>query len=353
MLLDLARESSSDKRRELLRDVTDVLLSDPAALTGANCAVFDDIVGTVLSDLTNEVRAELSRTLADAPLPLGKSARQLAMDDEIEIARAMIERSSVLSDNDLLEVVTQKSQAHLMAVTKRRTLGERVSAALVDHGEDKVVASLLSNAGTRIDRATYEKVAERAQTSAIIQTPFVQRASVPLDLLNDVYASVSTNLRQEILKRYECVSPDEFEAALERSKNRLAKVYGALPKDFEQASRALKALERNGDLKPVTLVRLMREGPESRTLFLLSLAKLTDADYASVVRVFDAQDVDALALLCRAANFERALFMTLSLGVVGDSMATAKIEGFGGLYDKVPVLSAQRAIRFWKVRAAG
>ena len=350
LLLDLAKETSSDKRRELLRNVTDMFLADPAGLTGANCAAFDEIVGAVVSDLTTEVRSELSRTLSESPLPLGQTARQLAMDD-IEVARPMLERSAALTESDLLEVVATKSQDHMLAMTKRQSIGERISEALVARGEDTVVASLLSNNGAKIDRATYEKVAERAQTSTILQAPFVRRQSVPLDLLNDVYASVTTELRHEILKRYENVSPQELDAALERSKNRLAKVYGALPPDFDAAQRHLRKLEREGQLKPALLVRLMREGAESRTLFLLAFGKLADAEYAVVARVFEARDVDALALLCRAAGFDRALFVTLSLSLAGEDRGIAKVDEFGALYEKVPVLSAQRAVRFWKVRA--
>jgi uncharacterized protein (DUF2336 family) len=351
MLLDLAKENSSDKRRELLRNVTDMFLSDPTGMTGANCAAFDEIVGAVVSDLESDVRFELSRTLSESPLPLGKTARQLAMDD-IEIARPMIERSNALTETDLLDVVATKSQDHMLAMTKRTTLGERVSGALVERGEDNVVASLLSNNGAKIDRVTYEKVAERAQTSTVLHAPFVRRQSVPLDLLNDVYASVAGDLRQEILKRYETVSPDELDAALERSKTKLSKAYGALPQDFETQQRQLRKLEREGTLNPSLLVRLMREGVESRTLFLLAFGKLADAQFAVVARVFDSKDIDALALLCRAAGFDRALFVTLSLAVAGEDRGLAKVEEFSALYEKVPLVSAQRAVRFWKVRAS-
>jgi uncharacterized protein (DUF2336 family) len=169
--------------------------------------------------------------------------------------------------------------------------------------------------------------------------------------LNDVYASVATELRHEILKRYESVSPQELDAALERSKNRLAKAYGALPPDMDAAQRQLRKLERERQLTPTLLVRLMREGVESKTLFLLVFGKLADAEYPIVARVFEGRDVDALALLCRAAGFDRALFVTLSLSLAGEDRGIAKVDEFGALYERVPVLSAQRAVRFWKVRA--
>ena len=350
LLLHMAKLPSSDKRRELLRQITDMFLNNPDGHTAVSYAAFDEIAGTVIADFTSEVRSELARTLAESSLPLRRTARQLAMDD-IEIARPVLEGWNALTETDLLDVVRTKSQDHMIAVTKRAEIGEKISSALVAHGEDRVVASLLSNEGATIDRDTYEKVTERCQDNTVLHAPLVRRQGVPLDLLNDLYASVAVELRQEILKHYEGVSPQELDAALERSRSRVSKLYGALPGDFEIAERELKMLEKTGDLKPALLVRLMRDGPKSRTLYLLAVAKLTDTDYEVISRLMEARDVDAFALLCRAAGFDRALFLTLSLSVVGEGHMMSKLDDFGALYERVPVMTAQRAVRFWKLRA--
>jgi len=350
LLMKMAKEPSSEKRRELLRQITDMFLTDPGGHSAASYAAFDEIAGTLISDFTFEVRSELAQTLTKSSLPLGRTARRLAMDD-IEIARPVLESWNALTESDLLDVVGTKSQDHMKAVTKRAEIGERVSGALVEHGEDRVVAELLSNKEAKINRETYEKVTERSRNSTILQAPLVRRKGVPLDLLNDLYASVAVELRQQILKQYEEVSPQELDAALERSRTRVSKTYGALPEDFEIAQRQLKVLEKAGELKAALLVRLMRDGPKSRTLYLLALAKLTDTDYEVVCRLMEAHDVDALALLCRAAGFDRPLFVTLSLAVANDDHAMSKLEEFGTLYEQVPVMTAQRAVRFWKLRA--
>lgn len=351
LLLELAKETSSDKRRDLLREITGMLARDPGMQTLANCSAFDEIAVAVVADLESEARLEISRMFAQTTLPLGRTARQLAMD-EIGIARPVLEHSSALSDKDLVDVASTRSQEHLMAVSRRSSIAELVSDALVTHGEDRVVASLLVNRGAQIARETYERVAVRAESSAILQAPLIRRQGVPLDLLNDLYVAVVPTLRQEILKQYENVSPAELEAALERSRKRVAKAYGGLPEDLEAARLELRKLERGGHIQPPVLVRLMREGAQSRTLFLLAFAQLTEADYPLVRRLVDTRDVDAMALLCRAAGFDRALFVTLSLLVVSDENGRVNLEEFGKLYERVPVETAQRAVRFWKVRAA-
>ena len=348
LLLDLAKEGSSEKRRELLRQITDVFLAHPTDRSEKEAMLFDEIVGAVASDLETQVRIELSRKVADSTGPLRRTARRLAMD-EIEVARPVLERSRSLTESDILEVIDKKSQDHMLAVTKRPDIGEKVSSALVKKGEDHVVVSLLQNATAKIDRETYERVAERVETSRLLHAPFVRNANVPLDMLNTVYLRVEGDLRREIMRKFHGVSPAELEAALEASRTHLSSAYGALPSDYALAQDHVSKLSKAGALKPAVLVQLLRE--ERRTAFMIAFAQMVDVDFELGQRLVDAQDLDALAMLCRGAGFDRGLFVTICIMVANAGGGLSKTEEFGQLYEQVPVAAAQRALRFWKVRA--
>ena len=348
LLLDLAKEGSSEKRRELLRQITDVFLAQPNDRSDKEALLFDEIVGAVASDLETQVRIELSRKVADSPGPLRRTARRLAMDD-IEVARPVLERSRSLTETDILEVIEQKSQDHMLAVTKRPDIGERVSSALVTKGEDRVLVSLLQNSTAKMDRETYERVAERAELNPVLHAPFVRNANVPLDMLNNVYLRVENDLRREIMRKFHGVSPAELEAALEASRTHLSSAYGALPADYATAKDYIAKLSNAGQLKPPVLVQLLRE--ERRTAFLIAFAQLVDIDFNLGQRLVDAKDLDALAMLCRGAGFDRGLFVTICIIVADQGGGLSKTEEYGAIYEQVPVAAAQRALRFWKVRA--
>ncbi len=350
LLLELAKEGSSEKRRELLRQITDVFLADPPERSDRESMLFDEIVAAVSADLETQVRIELAKKVAVSNVPVQRTARRLAMD-VIEVARPVIERSKALTEADILDVIKEKSQDHMLAVTKRPDIGESVSSALVAKGEDRVVASLLENRTARMDRKTYEKVAERAEVSPVLHAPFVRNAHMPLDLLNNVYLKVENSLRREIMRKFHGVSPQELEAALEASRNHLSTAYGALPDDYQLAKDQVAAAEKKGALKPPVLVQLLREN--KKTAFLLAFAQLVDVEFDLGRRLVDAKDMDALAMLCRGAGFDRGLFVTLCILVLGDSGGLSKTEQYGQLYEQVPVAAAQRALRFWKVRAKG
>ncbi len=350
LLLDLAREGSSEKRRELLRQITDVFLAQPEQRSENESILFDEIIGAVAQDLETQVRIELSRKVSISVAPLRRTARRLAMDD-IAVAAPVLERSRSLTETDILEVIDKKSQDHMMAVTRRPDIGEKVSSALVEKGEDRVVVSLLQNNTARLDRETYQRVAERAEINPVLHAPFVRNANVPLDMLNNVYLRVELDLRREIMRKFHGVSPAELEAALEASRNHLSSAYGALPSDFQAAKDLVGKIDKAGSLKPPVLVQLLRE--ERRTAFGVAFAQLVDVEFDLAQRLVDSKDLDALAMLCRGAGFDRGLFVTICIMIAGAGGGIGKTHEYGEIYEEVPVSAAQRALRFWKVRAKG
>jgi uncharacterized protein (DUF2336 family) len=351
LLKNLASSNSSDERRELLRQVTDALTNNARAPSEAEFAELDQVLSMVASEYSTQVRTEFARLVATSVSRFCNATEQFAMD-EIEVASPVLRHSSALTEETLLRVVAEKSQAHILAVTKRDNVSERLSEAIVDKGSDEVVSSLLANERARISDATYETVARRAETSTILQAPLVRRQGVPIDLLNGLYQKVEAGLRREIVEKFSSVSPGDLEKAFERSRNRVTTAFRQMPDDLAQAQKRLAMLDDNLQLLPAVLPSLLREGKASRTLFKLALARLVEASYDVIEPVVDTPDIDTLALLCRGSGFDRALFVTLAIGLDTTDKGLGRADEFGKLYESVPVETAQRAIRFWKVRAS-
>lgn len=351
LLRDLPSQSDSEARRALLRAVTDALSHQARPPSDEAFAQLDAVLSAAAREYTLQVRTEFARLVAASVTRFCNAAKQFALD-EIEVAAPVLRHSQTLTDETLLKVVAEKSQAHMLAVTQRNGVSEQVSHALVARGNDAVVTSLLKNAHARIADETYEVVASRAETSPALQGPLVRRQGVPLDLLNGLYQKVEADLRREILQKFQTVSPAELEKAFARSRNRVTSHYRALPDDFAQARARIGALEAAGKLTQAVLSALLREGPGGRTAFKLAFAALTDVEFDVVDRAVDAADLDTVALLCRGARFDRGLFVALAVGLDKTDRGLAAAEDFGQLYESVPIEAAQRALRFWKVRAA-
>lgn len=347
MLLALARETSSEKRRELLLHITDAFLSDLDARTQAEGALYDDLVAAVTADLSSTVRAELARRLAGRDGPIAGTAFRLSMD-VIEVAGPVLEASPALGEDALIEVVRQKGDEHRVAITRRVNLPERVSGELVERGSDQVVAELLANQTARIARETFERVAERAFDSVALHAPFVRHRRIPPDLLQEVFLVAETSLRSEILDRFRDLDPSELEVAMSAGRKRLSRAYTAIPDDLKAAQVVVDRLEAISRLRPAALVDLLRNNQQ--TAFLLAFSRLTGVDLASVLFVIERRDIDALATLCRSADFERAIFLSLAITVGGENANAATARQLGQLYQQVPVEAARRVVSFWKLR---
>ncbi len=346
----LSAEMSSDDRRALLREVTDIFVRDPSEQTAGNDVLIDKVISVAMADFSAKFRAELAQKVASNPTQFGETARRLATD-EILVAQPVLEKSRALSDDDLLEVVMQNSQDHLMAVTRRAEISEKISGALVERGEDRVVVSLLENDGAKIGQATFEAVTDRAQNSPLLRAPLVRRKDTPVELLNEIYLKAESSLRAEILRRVDNASPEELDRALARNRRRFVNAQRGAPSDMARARVQVEELKQRNELKPPVLMRLLRQGKVERTTFLLALARLTDVEFALAEQTIAEADLDSLALLCRAAGFDRPLFVSLAMSIAGSDQRMSKVEEYGALYESIPPVAAQRAMRFWKVRS--
>ncbi|MBL8548395.1 MAG: DUF2336 domain-containing protein [Hyphomonadaceae bacterium] len=348
-LVELARVTDSERRRELLREVTDLFFETTGARTQTADELFSDILRTVCADMQDGVLTELAERFADAPdAPVALMA-DLA-NHSFEVAAPVLTRSSVLGDDLLLEVVHTKSQEHIKAIAQRPTVSEKLSDAVVAKGDDRALDALIRNEGATISRTAFEVVTERARANVALHEGMVTRSDLPLDLLNDMYFVVAAGLRDQILTRNASVDPAALDAALAKTRARLTRSSAAQTDDARRAERFIQLKKAAGELNGILLVSLFRA--RQILQFQYGLAELTNLDVETVRQLIDRKDIDALAMICRAAGIERALFVTLAIVVIGGEDAVKRGEEFGKLYQAVPIEAAQRAMRFYKVRKA-
>lgn len=347
LLLDLAKEPSSDKRRDLLREVTDLFFESDDARGARERVLFDEVLRAVAQNVEEGVLAELSHRFADAPNAPEGLIRDLA-GREISVAEAVLRRSSVLSEQDLLTIIEQRGQEHVRAVASRKDVSETLSAAIVKKGDDITVDVLMRNQGARLDRETMETVVDRARASAVLHDAVVLRPDLPMDLLNEMYFVVEQRLRTKILSRNASVSPEELDAALAKSRTNVQHAIETATEENKAARKFIFEKKARGELSAAMLIGLYRDRRMNE--FLHGLGEMTGVDFETARRIIVGGDLDALATICKAAGIERPLFVTLAVLACGGSNAMARAEEFGRLYVQVPIEAAQRALRFMKVR---
>lgn len=344
-LVELAEEPSSEKRRELLRSVTDLFFDNPDAYNASEIDLFGDVMGTISSDLETEIRQDIAGRMAHLPNPPQNLLNQMVRD-EIAVAAPVLSQSPALNDETLIEIAKNQSQEHILAMTKRPEVSEHVSASIVENGNDTTVASLLENEGATINRPTMEQVVERAATSTILHKPIVNRSSTPTDLLNEMFFVVSSQLKKEILEINENLDESELDAVIDESHEKFASA-DAGPKS--PAEKYIDEAEGFRKLNEGLLVELLRNRKLAE--FLFGFARLTGIDVKTAKRILQDKSAEALAIACKATRFDAATFSTFVLLTdVNQHRTPDQINALMDLYTQVSIASAQRTMRFWRVR---
>jgi uncharacterized protein (DUF2336 family) len=348
-LIELARTTDSAQRRELLREVTDLFFETSGARNDRETQLFGDVLQLVAAEMQDGVLAEFAERFADAddaPVALMRDLANHAFD----VAAPVLTRSKALDDQTLLEIVGNQSQQHIKAVAQRETVSEVLSDAIVQHGDDNALNALMRNEGADISRTSMEAAVDRARRNGVLHEAVVTRQDLPLDLMNDMYFAVEASLREQIMKRNASVDPATLDAALAKARERLKQTVGDLSAEAKNAMGFIQSKKAAGELNARMLVALYREAKQMHILY--GLAEVTNVAPETVSGILERRDVEALAMLCRAAHVERPLFVTLAVLACGGENAMNRAEEFGRMYNSVPVEAAQRAVRFFKMRKA-
>lgn len=142
---EVVQRGSAEKRAETLRKITSLFLESAPRLTDEQVSLFDDVIGRLMTGCDADALSELARRIAwvvNAPLGV---LRELAGNDDIAVAEPVL-RESRLDDAELASIAETKGQAHLLALAKRRQIGEALAKILTARGDQEVLHALRGKA---------------------------------------------------------------------------------------------------------------------------------------------------------------------------------------------------------------
>lgn len=282
-----------------------------AVSEGSERDLANAILGLLVRDVAAEVRKSLANAIAanpDVPPPI---VRQLAQD-EIEVARPVLERSPVLTDDDLLQIVRTNAMQYALAVAGRERLSEMVADALVDTGAQPVVARLVANAGAKLSVKTLQRVIEEYEADREVQARLVRRPELPYDLIEQLVGLIGDRLEWELV-RTRRMSPDLAHTIMSGVRNK-AKV-GLVSKEpaEKQLFQELSARHKAGQLDHEALLKLLKDGDIAGLEIGLTIH--AGLDLPRVRRMLYNSDRRHLAALCIKAGFATAHYIVLRMAI--------------------------------------
>ncbi len=348
-LIAVAKEGSSDKRRDLLREITDVFMTTPDRFTSSEMQHFDVIMSRVTEQVETALRRELAEKLADVPDAPQGLLRQLARD-EISVAEPVLRRSEALTEEDLLGIIRQRGQEHMRAITKRREVPEKLTAELVARGDEEVLVSLAENKGAKFSNDSMEKMVGQARSIKSLQKPMTERFDLPPKLLTKMYFFVSSALKKEILKRSDMLDPALIDEAVNSNRKKILKTAVRDAKSEVTAAHQFVQEKAAANQINESLLKELMEMKRS-TEFLLAFSHVVGIDTSTAQAILKDKSWESLAIASRAAGLERATFAKIVFGLQRDNTEQNKALRILDLYLKIPQEAAERVMRFWRVRS--
>lgn len=190
---------SVTQRLRVLQRVTDLFVAGSRSYSSQQIALFDDLLQQLSADIEVHARAKLANRLATVSSGPPKVIRSLAFDDEIAVAGPVLVHSQQLSDADLVENATNKSQKHLLAIAQRLKLSEVVTDVLVERGDRQVVHKVARNKGARFSLAGYGKLTTRARHDRKLTLTLGQRSDIPRQYFLKLLETASANVRAKLI----------------------------------------------------------------------------------------------------------------------------------------------------------
>ncbi|MFN3076690.1 MAG: DUF2336 domain-containing protein [Alphaproteobacteria bacterium] len=256
------------------------------------------VLEVLARDRLPQVRRILAEALKDVVSAPPEVIRRLAHDAELAVASPVLEFSPVLTDDDLLEIISAPTVAGaLSAISRRANVNERVSDAIITSNDIEAVAVLLGNPSAQIREETLDALVDRAPGVRAWHEPLVRRTALPSRAVRQLATFVADNLLA-VLKQRSDLDPQTAAEIARVVQKRLEEQASRDPADdaVSMALHQARGLRASGNLTEIVVANALETG---RLDFVVAaLAVLTEIEVQDVDRILSSHSAkDVLALV--------------------------------------------------------
>jgi len=174
--------SSSARRGQMLRQVTDLLLAGELSYSQDQIRVFDAVMQKLAEDAEPRALIELSARLATLDSAPVDVIIRLSRNSDIEVYRPVLESSNALNDSALVGIASSMGQGHLLAIAARVRINGVVTDVLVDRGNKAVRCKVTANSGAEISERGFARLITESKHDQELAALVVQRKDIPAEL---------------------------------------------------------------------------------------------------------------------------------------------------------------------------
>jgi uncharacterized protein (DUF2336 family) len=349
-LEDAIRSGSDRTRVDTLRKITDLFLADADRLNEQQIEVFDSVLGHLIKRIEDKALVELSQRLSPVDNAPVEVVRRLARSDEIAVAAPVLTQSRRLADQDLIEIASNKSQNHLLAIAERSQITEGVTDVLLRRGDRNVFHKLAENTGATFSDRGFSILAEHSAHDEALAEKFGLRIDIPFKLFRELLQRATEAVRSRLMAAADAANREKIQQILtDISIQAQSEVDSQNKRDFAKAHVRMLDLKDKGVLNQATIVHLAKT--DQHTDIVAALSILSGAPLPLLETLLQSDHREAWLISCKVAEFDwQTVLAILNCRSLHGAVPEQTIEAARADYIKLSKAGAGRILRFWQVR---
>jgi uncharacterized protein (DUF2336 family) len=343
---DAVARGTAESCLQALGHATDLLIA--GRYSDDEICTFGEVIGRLADEIEVAARAELATRLArtdNAPINI---IHKLAFDDSIEVAGPVLRESVRLDAKTLVANAQTKSQPHLLAISKRKSLEYTVTDVLVTRGNTEVVNSVANNDGARFSGFGFLHMIKRAEGDSILAEQLGLRQDIPRHIFQQLIAKASDDVRKR-LERERPEMVDQIQTSVTDVAGALHSKLGPASRSYYVAKRLVATQHQHGNLNENSIYDYARSHKLDEVTIGLSLLCSLPGDV--IERALLDKNREMLLVLTKALDFSWTTTMSLLfLGAKDHRITALDLNKLENEFARLNVETSRSVLKFYQTR---
>jgi uncharacterized protein (DUF2336 family) len=267
----LLEDGSAETRVDITNKIAGAYGS--ATLHEREFKVAEQIFRLLLRDTEVRVRGALAQNIKESHAIPRDIVMVLARDVE-QVSLPVLQFSEVLTENDLLELVsTSREVSRYVAIAKRREVSQLVSNALLRTNQDSVTETLVNNNGADISEEDIAAIIEENRNNEGMMQVLGSRPRLPISAVEKLVSVVSGSLASTLKQKYKL--PDEaIKEEVEHAREEETLQLMRNVEDDDELDKLIAQMHLSDRLSPSMILGALCQG--NFAFFEASLARMSN-----------------------------------------------------------------------------
>lgn len=336
------RHGDGARRSDIVRKIGALFVSGAKVYSDEQVELFGEVLTRLVEEIEEASRAELSRNLCAAPVGPSKLLRRLALDRSIEVARPLLSSFGALDESIQIDCAASMGQQHLLALTRRPTLSEAVTAPLVARGDAPVLKGVAANRGACFSDRSFGTLVERSLGDDELGRVIGARLDLPRHHFLRLLQVASELVRKE-LQSADPQNAGTIQKIVSQVSGSIAQRSIAASDRYDEAIDEVRRLHAAGRLGDSAMADFVRVGRIEHAV--AALAILSNQDIAEIETVLRQERCEPLVIIARAIGLgwptTKAL-LKVQAGIAG--LSQAQIEAALAMFERTDRATAEKVL---------